>query len=241
MLSHYRDGSGVFIERLTAMQSSSQLSEWELHEKHFAEARMSNYLLASNGDRQLAVELYLWNTKISSAFWELIGHVEVALRNLVSRQMAIRQVNLNEDSPWIFDESGELMRSSQRIADEISHATSRVRQNRKTITAEQLISELPFGFWHQLLSKKYLYLWPDLASGFVGLPNRSQEHVARILTDIRNLRNRIGHHHRIWNLDLQARHRDLMLLAKFIDPEFEAWLSEKSAVEALLIEMPVSK
>src|SRR5699024_11272242 len=49
------------------------------------------------------------------------------------------------------------------------------------------------------------------------------------VADLRDLRNRIGHHHRIWLQPCAKRHQQLLDLAGYIDPELRAWIRESSA------------
>ncbi|HPU14423.1 MAG TPA: hypothetical protein PLQ19_11615 [Aeromicrobium sp.] len=51
---------------------------------------------------------------------------------------------------------------------------------------------------------------------------------------MRDLRNRIGHHHRIWSLDLDTRWGDLVALAGWIDPQLRAWIETNTGVPAAL-------
>jgi hypothetical protein len=97
---------------------------------------------------------------------------------------------------------------------------------------------LPFGFWHQLVSRRQMFLWPDLAAAFSHAPSRSPVPVRNRLARLRSLRNRIGHHHRISSLDLAARWDDLLTLANWIDPALGIWIESKARVPAVLATRP---
>ncbi|TSD46121.1 hypothetical protein FFI94_008060 [Rhodococcus sp. KBS0724] len=63
--------------------------------------RFDEYLVAANHDPVAARELYEWNVAISAAFFELISHVEVALRNAVD--VVLRPLETPESArvaPW---------------------------------------------------------------------------------------------------------------------------------------------
>lgn len=49
---------------------------------------------------------------------------------------------------------------------------------------------------------------------------------------------RIGHHHRIWSLNLEEFHNHILKLATFIDPDFGAHLARESRVEDLISKDP---
>ena len=192
----------------------------------------------------MAVELYRWNSELASAYWEAIAYVEVALRNLINEKMTLRQHSLGRDNHWIFDDFFELGRSKDsneppsQPFKEISDAMRRVRSNRKPMTPDQIISELSFGFWHQMLSKKQLFLWPGLASGFINAPSRSQSYISSLTFEIRNLRNRIGHHHRLDSHSAVFGFQLILQLARAIDEKLATWIIEGSRVDELLKNIP---
>jgi len=55
----------------------------------------------------------------------------------------------------------------------------------------------------------------------------------------KGFRNRIGHHHRIWNMDVQARYDDLLTLAGYIDPRLRSWIGDTSRVPATIRRRPL--
>ena len=217
---------------------------WEFTVRHFSAPRMNSYFRTMFGNREMAVELYRWNSELASAYWEAIAYVEVALRNLINEKMTLRQHSLGRDNHWIFDDFFELGRSKDskeppsQPFKEISDAMRRVRSNRKPMTPDQIISELSFGFWHQMLSKKQLFLWPGLASGFINAPSRSQSYISSLTFEIRNLRNRIGHHHRLDSHSAVFGFQLILQLARAIDEELATWIIEGSRVDELLKNIP---
>ena len=166
------------------------------------------------------------------------------MRNLINEKMTLRQHSLGRNNHWIFDDFFELGRSKDsneppsQPFKEISDAMRRVRSNRKPMTPDQIISELSFGFWHQMLSKKQLFLWPGLASGFINAPSRSQSYISSLTFEIRNLRNRIGHHHRLDSHSAVFGFQLILQLARAIDEELATWIIEGSRVDELLKNIP---
>ena len=215
------------------MTSKSQSPEINLYKTFFSDSRIDSYLNHTNGDPLLATMLYDWNTQVSSAFWELISYLEVALRNAIDYQLR----GLSEQH-WLFKLESSTEQRTRQSRIEILQAKSRLQRSSKLATPVQIVSELPFGFWASLISKRYRDLWPDLAGGFKGLPTRNPEKIQELLQSTRDLRNRIGHHHRIWALDLNDRLNDLYLLGSYLDPDFESLLKAKSRVEQLMDERP---
>lgn len=216
-------------------------SGWGFHEFHFTGPRLRHYLTACAGDQDRAINLYRWNAEVSAELWKALGHLEVSLRNALDRQMTARQGAKRRDGHWIFDDARELGRDSGRgtarhafpYAD-VATAIVRVRNNGKPVSPGQAISELPFGFWHQLVSKRQMFLWPDLVAAFPHMPGRRQGTVSDRIGRLRSLRNRIGHHHRVWALDLDALYSDLLTVVEFIDPALSEWIDAQCDVRALL-------
>lgn len=213
-------------------------------DKFVGASRFAGYLAACGGDPDRAAALYQWNSELTAAVWVPLGHIEVALRNTIDHRLRARHRRLGRARHWIFDDAREFGRDARGrgrhtfpYAD-LDSASKRVRKNSKPMTSDQIISEVSFGFWHQMVSAKQMRVWPDLAAGFPYAPSRDQVHVRALVSDLRDLRNRMGHHHRIWRLDLSARHEAILTLAGFMDPQLRAWIEERSAVVDLLARRP---
>jgi hypothetical protein len=178
-----------------------------------------------------AMRLYRWNAAVTSAFWEPIGHLEVALRNSLATQLAARHHRLGRKQTWLDDPDHEL---SERMRASIAAARGRARQKGKCASEGQIISELNFGFWRFLVTKRSTLLWPDLASAFPCAPNRKRETVERPLARLHDFRNRLAHHQRVWSRNPHKRYEDLLCLAGYIDSELPAWISRTSRVPCAL-------
>ncbi|MFL5818760.1 MAG: hypothetical protein ACJ76L_14330 [Conexibacter sp.] len=172
---------------------------------------------------------------MSAAFCPSIGHVEIALRNAMSASLTTRHERLGRERSWLDDPAGEL---DPRMRSHVAAARRRVRQRGKDAVDSQTISELGFGFWRFLITRRHTVLWPDLASAFPGAPDRRRETVEHPVARLHELRNRIAHHQRIWNRDLAARHADVLLVAGYLDADLPAWIMRSCTVPALLRARP---
>jgi hypothetical protein len=206
-------------------------------ERLFSAERMSTYIARCDGDFTAAVDLYRWNAAVTAAFWEPIGHLEVSLRNTLSTQLAARHHRLNREATWLDDPNREL---SDRARDDIAAARARVRQKGKRASEGQTISELSFGFWRFLITKKLTGLWPDLATAFPHAPDRKRETVEEPIARLHDFRNRLAHHQRIWNRKPQERYRDLLSIADYVDPGLPVWVEATSVVPRLLNQRPAT-
>ncbi|MBS7548793.1 Abi family protein [Dietzia massiliensis] len=215
-------------------------SNWAFYERHFAPARLQHYLARAQGDHVMAMELYRWNVAISGAFWQSFAYFEVAFRNALDARLAERHLALGRSGHWVFDDFRELGRDGNGVDKhrqpykDIAESIGRVRRNRKPLNPGQIISELPFGFWHQMVSRRHMFLWPDIAGAFPHAPTRDQSTIQDPVKRLRELRNRIGHHHRVWSEDVQARYGDLLSVAGCIDPALAEFINKRSQVPGLL-------
>jgi hypothetical protein len=212
----------------------AQLSPSDL-ERLFSAERLSTYIAHCNGDFAAAVEMYRWNAAITAAFWEPIGHLEVALRNSLDDRLAARHRRLGRSGSWLDDPAGDL---PGRARLDIAGARDRVRQKGKRASDGQTISELSFGFWRFLITRKLTGLWPDLASGFPHAPDRRRETVETPLSRLHTFRNRLAHHQRVWSHAPEDRYEDLLALAGYIDPALPNWIEATSKVRSALAARP---
>ena len=219
-------------------------NSWAFYERHFAHARLQHYLSHTGGDQSAAMELYRWNVAISGAFWQSLAYFEVALRNALDERMGTRHSASGRQGHWVFDDARELGRDAEgpghhrQPYKDIAEGIRRVRRNHKPLSAGQIISEVPFGFWHQLISRRQMFLWPDLAGAFPHAPNRNQPTIQRPVAQLREFRNRLGHHHRVWSESVQDRYDDLLRVAGYIDPDLKSFIDQRSLVPSLLTKQP---
>jgi hypothetical protein len=215
------------------LDSSSTISDDRLT-CFLSHERLSTYVVHS-GDLQAGLRLYRWNAAVSAAFWPSIGHVEIALRNAMSDSLAARHERHSREGSWLDDPAAEL---DERMRSHIAAARRRVLQRGKRVTDGQTISELGFGFWRFLVTRRRTSLWPDLATAFPGAPDRRRETVEEPVARLHELRNRIAHHQRVWNRDLAARYADVLLVAGHLDADLPAWIARDCRVPVLLRARP---
>lgn len=110
--------------------------------------------------------------------------------------MSARHTAHGRSSHWVFDDACELGRDAdgphrlRQPYKDIAEAIRRVRRIQKPMSAGQIISEVSFGFWHQLVSRRQMFLWPDLAGAFPHAPNRDQSTIQHPVARLREFRNR---------------------------------------------------
>ncbi|MEU1813198.1 hypothetical protein [Micromonospora aurantiaca (nom. illeg.)] len=202
----------------------------------FTEARLSTYLDHCRGDVQRALQLYAWNTAITGVAWEVLAHVEVALRNALASGLQHRHDRLGRPGSWLDDPIRDL---DVRARDDIFEARRRVLRAGHTPSAGQTVSELNFGFWRFLLARRYTTtLWPHLAGAFPHAPNRSRTTVEDLVASLHVFRNRAAHHQRLWQEPLVRRYDDMLTLLGYIDPDLRNWVAAGSRFPDVLAARP---
>ncbi len=204
-------------------------------ERLLSAERLSTYIAQCDGEIEDALALYRWNATVTAAFWEPLGHVEVTLRNTLSDRLAARHKRLRRTGSWLDDPDAEL---TSRARLDIAQARARVRRKGKRGSDGQTISELSVGFWRFLVARRFTTLWPDLAGGFPHAPDRRRETLEDPLARLHDFRNRLAHHQRIWNHDLDGRFRDLLTVAGYMDPALPGWVAATDTLQRTLDERP---
>lgn len=212
--------------------SNNQQAEWSLLERNFPSERLSVYIKTANGNLAIAYELFLWNTEASAAFWELIGYVEIAIRSIVDKQL----IQLEPDRDWLI--SDNVFPATDPIRKVIQIARERAGSSTE-IAHHHLVQQLPLGFFQTILSRRYLRLWPTIASGFKGGVRGSFSELSNLMHEFRTFRNRVGHHELLVNLDLANVNQKILRVAELADPEFKTWLIQITRVEEVLARKPI--
>jgi hypothetical protein len=213
--------------------------------------RFQPYLDAAGQSPQLALELYEWNLELSAAFWEVIAVVEVVTRNAMHDQLTSAYgARWYDNTAIVDDRSLNVIREAKRRA-------SRGIPKSTPLSPGKVVSEMSFGAWVSLLDqggystaqrRRLRYhdtLWlPALQHAFPNGPAH-QKKTNRGLRTVQSLRNRIGHHEKIFHepfkdtqLTLQALHSHCLEVTGWVSPDAEAWVAASSRVVAVLAQRP---
>ncbi|MDV5143180.1 hypothetical protein R1T08_02360 [Streptomyces sp. SBC-4] len=199
--------------------------------------RLNPYLKQCSGDLHAALALYRWNSEISAAFFESLGHLEVMLRNALDARLVARQLRRGLSDEWFIDAAVPL---SAEARDDIAKAQGRAARGCKGPAPRgKIIAELGFGFWRFLLARQYkATLWPDLARAFPRAPKRALYVVEEPIKRLHAFRNRIAHHEGIWHLPLDKRWDDIQALLGYIEPAAADWVTDSSRIDDVLARRP---
>lgn len=195
--------------------------------------RLAPYLRAAAGNLGSAILLYEWNLAISGALYEVLGVVEVVLRNAMNTQ-------LDRNAPhgsWYDDPQGLLSEFARR---DIASARDRITRLERRETPGRVVAELNFGFWKFLLAGRYeATLWTgSLRHAFPNLQPQRRATVYEALDSLHTLRNRIAHHEPIHRRNLATDLTTIDRLLDWIDPEVRSWTSTLSRAVPVLAARP---
>jgi hypothetical protein len=231
--------------------------------------RLAPYERAVDGTGVDALDLYLWNRRVSLALFDQIATLEVAMRSAMASEL-VRTFGLRwYENVELFDDDTEstIMQAwrqggisslrSENASDETVHG--------------KLVASFMFGFWVKLLGKgefsrryaplkrRRIYdttLWkPCLRRAFPLVGDVERALVQSAAKQVQYVRNRIAHHeHVIWGvpiadrrddsgsilrLDVSAARAEVVLLGGYISADLGGWLEDQPDVAERLAECPL--
>ena len=169
-------------------------------------------------EEDLALARYLLNVALCESLYTPLHLCEIGLRNAIHRELTKQ----TKQEDWFDSPAFQL---KDRAKKEIAEAKQKLANECKTVTADNVISNLNFGFWTNLFDSHYVQHTKFLPKGIKGvfphLP-KSLHHIKDRRADldkIRQLRNRVFHHERIihWK-DLDSRHQQIHDVLGWLNP-----------------------
>ena len=208
-------------------------------EKWLSEPRYAHFLAARGQDHDRAIELYKWNVEVSAAFFELLHHLEVLMRNAVDQQFPATPINhaitqVPTSDFWLTDPAI----LSPKAIDIVSEAASRLNQEGDPLTRGHLIAQQSFGFWQNLFRPHYNLLWASTLKHAFPNGNGKRSQVAGLLEKIRQFRNRLAHHEPVFDGGLASQHLRILRVAHLIDHDASVYIDHNSRAQALLAAEP---
>lgn len=199
-------------------------------------ARMGTYLNAKGfGAGATALDIYVWNALISSAFFTSLHICEVVIRNAISHALELKY---GSTWPWApgFERS-----LSKWAKGELHSAKSGIPHG----STGKVVAELKFAFWCRLFTAgQDQHIWnAHLRTAFPCLPFPLTVAAGRkMLYDdmeaLRGFRNRIAHHEPIFALPLAQHHARIQRLISLRCGHTQAWLAQWEIVSAVMAARP---
>lgn len=209
------------------MSSGQQFGRTEAIERLLSLERLSRYTLLGKGDRDEALRLYEWNTRVSEAFYTPLQGLEVCLRNALSLELV---AHLGAD--WYVNKHTVF---EHPLTEMLAGAEQSLKRDGKTVNLGRMVAELNFGFWVSVLAPRYeTSLWrPCLRNAFPARPRgMERKDIQKALNALRRLRNRVAHHEPIVHRDLKRDHALILSLLSCVCPHTADWIKGQSRVAA---------
>lgn len=222
--------------------------------KRLHPSRIETYTRYSQGDKEKALQLYLWNLRLGSAFHLSLSIFEVILRNAIDEKLRdwnASQINLFGEyhSPdWLKDPArplnsltkGARTQATQNAAKARSARASDHPRKDEDISHNDILAQLSFGAFVRLLPildetektyKARQVLWNESISS-IFTSNTEQLKLIQVdrISRIHSLRNRVAHLEPLLGVNVRARHRDMIKVIGAIEPEIQGWFSGVSNV-----------
>jgi len=211
-----------------------------------SDPRYERYLAAANGDHDMALSLYQWNSRVAAAGLVDVGHLEVALRNAYDRQLVISFPD------WTVDTRSQLFLQEQGVANARTRQRARNRVSLDRIAAAhhglgvkpshgEVVAALSFGFWASLtLPERASLIWnPMLHRAFPKSTRRA--HVHDLVSRIVKFRNRLAHNEPVFSTHtgFSDRRGDVADLMQLIAPTAAPFITAHSTLYNAAKECPV--
>jgi hypothetical protein len=223
-------------------------------EKVLSSDRLGRYAASPGEPRWEALARYAWNVALCEAFYPLLHHFEIVLRNQVfaAGQAAYPVERYRDVDCWLDATPSPLHprygvssveKAKQKLCGTPGRGTGR---SRRTLCPGDLVAALEFGFWTGMFSTFYLWqsgrdqrLWPHrLHAVFPHGPRLTRvQAVSGALNEIRHLRNRIFHHEPVWRRpDLAGERARILEMLAWMSPETARTVRELDRVPRVLSE-----
>lgn len=197
-----------------------------------SEPRFGAYLHKGGGDVEYALSLYLYNARLAKAFLYPLHVVEVTLRNAID-QYLVSRYGLNWPNEVAFRD-GVLSAPGRANLDK---AVTRAGVG---ASRGQIVSELTFDFWSNLLRPEYHVLWRtglNIVLPHVRAPTGRHE-VQGLAKSINRFRNRVAHHEPILDQNVGDVQKSILELIGLRCTETAAWTKHHSTVSTVLRTRP---
>lgn len=199
--------------------------------------RLDRYLRACSDDATAALRLYEWNCAVSSALFEVLGDVEVVVRQALHRELSEWHESRGFPGEWYNNAHGLLL---PRAVVDVESARLRLVNKNIDVLPSTLIPALSFGFWRYLLTRSYAStIWPIV--GRRAFPNIQGHDAPKLwarMGRLHVLRNLIAHHEPVFWRHLASDLNDCSATIRAVSNSANSWMSSRSRVNELLAKHP---
>jgi hypothetical protein len=191
----------------------------ELAKVVLSEKRLQKYGSLNPSNLRETFARYIWNIELCEALYPVLNSLEVALRNSIHRELAVKL----KYTRWMQPERKLL---EEYESNQVARTIARLRKAGKSAGVDQIIASLMLGFWVGLFAVGYeqkFWRGHSLKGVFRFAPKSELGcHSIRYkLNRIKYLRNRIFHHEPIWHWrDLDDTYRDIVCISSWLSQDW---------------------
>ena len=209
-------------------------------ERWLSTPRLKVYTAATSNLEE-ALNLYDWNSRLTSACSQDIGHLEVRLRNAYDKELSAASAPgiawTNPQSPlWNTLTGNQQTRGSQQRLNTGSRGAL-IKAGGPTRTHGHVIAQMTFGFWQMLtVAPRTQTHWSIVKQAFPTGTTRGQVHA--MVHDLVDFRNRLSHWEPVFSATtaLRTRLEQVDELFNMLDPATAGWVGSRSLVPEILDE-----
>ena len=198
--------------------------------------RILKFFPAAGQDKNLALQLYVWDARICEAFYLPTQVAEVAIRNSIHKVLTARYGDeWHTDGRFTSCLSGNMRGAledaiiSQRVAVGINY------------TINDVVAALSLGFWEHLLTKNFYHLlWKGgIHSAFPNAPTTcSLKTLQEKILQFRRWRNKIAHHYAVFDQNPTAEHDNILNLIRWASDDLHWFAKQLSTVSRVINRRP---
>lgn len=223
-------------------------------EQLISTARYKKYRAAAQGDDGRAARLYMWNCRLSSAYWPAIALVEIAVRNALDVQLC-DHLGVTTDVGWhnealadrprlhLTIKECEKIKKSIDVFDRKNNPPGQPRITEPT--GGDVVSGLSLGFWVSLVGEGiprgqgriYDYfqkLWrPFLYKAFPHYGSDGRDSPGPLRNRLREfemVRNRVAHHEPIYMLKHTYHLANIIEIAGWMNAELAEYIRDHEQI-----------
>jgi hypothetical protein len=211
-------------------------------EEFVSKPRLDRYLVTCANSKERAIKLYEANLLVAQAFYPIMNLFETFLRNSINDKLTI----YFNDAAWIINQKNIFMSDASLapkywLKKQVQNAENNTRG---TITPGKIISEQIFGFWTSLFEPRhYRHIGGYIIHCFPNKPTHvNRIIIAKMLNDIRELRNRIYHNEAICfnNITIDFTHTmniktDIYNLLEWMDADLKEYIKQFDTVDSTIV------
>lgn len=176
-------------------------------ERIISPARLGRFSGTVGGNKNKALRLYIWNSRLCEEFYLPIQIAEISIRNNIHYTLTRRYTE-----EWYCNTAFVDMLTLKYKSELQRKASERKQAKGNDFTVDHVVAGMTFGFWVNLLTSRYEnLLWQQgMRRSFPSISNEtSREAVYQKVNQLRVFRNKVAHHYAIFDRRPAAEYQNI--------------------------------